>query len=85
MLHAFYLSVNHPQTGEAVTRWLAPPEDFCSLLKGLHQECFRVGVVGMPGCGKSALLDRLRERGLPCFSADESVAALYDAAGDARP
>ena len=35
MLHAFYLSVPHPATGEPVTRWLAPPEDFRALLAGL--------------------------------------------------
>lgn len=82
MLHAFYLSVNHPETGERVTRWLPPPEDFRSLLAGLTRQCLRVGIVGMPGCGKSALLGMLRNMGLPCFSADESVARLYGVGGD---
>ena len=82
MLHAFYLSVSHPVSGEEITRWLAPPRDFRLLLEGLTRECLRVGVVGMPGCGKSALLGLLREMGLPCFSADESVARLYGPDGD---
>lgn len=82
MLHAFYLSVFHPETGEPVTRWLEPPEDFQRLLSGLTRECLRVGIVGMPGCGKSSLLAMLRDMGLPCFSADEAVAALYGPGGD---
>ncbi|WP_316901595.1 dephospho-CoA kinase [Pseudodesulfovibrio indicus] len=82
MLHAFYLSVFHPETGEPVTRWLAPPEDFCTLLAGLPRECLRVGVVGMPGGGKSALMRFLSAMGRPCFSADECVAELYGPGGD---
>jgi 23S rRNA pseudouridine1911/1915/1917 synthase len=82
MLHAFYLSVTHPDTGEPVTRWLEPPEDFRRLLAGLTRECLRVGIVGMPGSGKSALLGMLRDMGLPCFSADETVAGLYGPGGD---
>jgi 23S rRNA pseudouridine1911/1915/1917 synthase len=82
MLHAFYLSVPHPATSEPVTRWLAPPKDFRALLAGLTRECLRVGIVGMPGGGKSALLKTLRDMGRPCFSADESVARLYAPGGD---
>lgn len=82
MLHAFYLSINHPKSGEKVTVWRQPPEDFRHLLAALSQECFRVGIVGMPGSGKSALLNFLREAGLAGFSADESVAELYGAGGD---
>jgi 23S rRNA pseudouridine1911/1915/1917 synthase len=82
MLHAFYLSVPHPATGEPVTRWLAPPEDFRALMAGLARECLRVGIVGMPGGGKSALLKTLRGMGRPCFSADECVAGLYGPGGD---
>ncbi|AMK13024.1 dephospho-CoA kinase [Pseudodesulfovibrio indicus] len=82
MLHAFYLSVFHPETGEPVTRWLPPPEDFCALLAGLPRECLRVGVVGMPGGGKSALMRFLGAMGRPCFSADECVAELYNPGGD---
>jgi len=82
MLHAFYLSVAHPVSGEPVTRWLEPPEDFRRLLAGLTRECLRVGIVGMPGSGKSALLGMLRDMGLPCFSADGVVAGLYGPDGD---
>ncbi len=82
MLHAFFLSFRHPASGETVTLWREPPEDFRTLLAALPRECLRVGIVGMPGCGKSALLTFLREAGKPCFSADECVAALYAPDGD---
>lgn len=82
MLHAFYLSFNHPENGENITLWRQPPKDFLTLLAGLNRECLRVGIVGMPGSGKSTVLRHLREEGLPCFSADECVAELYASDGD---
>lgn len=82
MLHAFYLSFIHPHTGEHVSLWRQPPEDFTKLLAGLTRECLRVGIVGMPGSGKSTVVQYLRKAGLPTFSADESVAALYGPDGD---
>jgi 23S rRNA pseudouridine1911/1915/1917 synthase len=82
MLHAFYLSFAHPESGEQVTLWRKPPEDFRKLLGGLTSECLRVGIVGMPGCGKSSLLGFLRDAGLPTFSADDSVTSLYGPDGD---
>ncbi|WP_419787403.1 dephospho-CoA kinase [Pseudodesulfovibrio sp.] len=82
MLHAFHLSFIHPANGERITLWREPPEDFRTLLAGLSRECFRVGIVGMPGGGKSALRTVLEREGLPCFSADDCVAALYAPGGD---
>lgn len=82
MLHAFYLSFTHPESGETVTLWRTPPRDFRFLLAGLPRECLRVGIVGMPGSGKSSLLGSLRQAGFPCFSADEAVAELYAPGGD---
>ncbi|MDC0335688.1 dephospho-CoA kinase [Pseudodesulfovibrio sp.] len=82
MLHAFYLSFTHPDSGESMTFWREPPADFLELLGGLTRECLRVGIVGMPGCGKSSVVKALRGAGLPAFSADESVAELYAPGGD---
>jgi len=82
MLHAFNLSFVHPADGSRVTLWREPPDDFRALLAGLSRECFRVGIVGMPGCGKSALRGMLERAGLPCFSADGCVADLYAPGGD---
>ncbi|MBI9078653.1 MAG: dephospho-CoA kinase [Pseudodesulfovibrio sp.] len=82
MLHAFYLSFTHPDSEERITLWRKPPEDFCTLLAALPRECLRVGIVGMPVCGKSSVLGFLREKGLPTFSADDSVAVLYGPDGD---
>jgi 23S rRNA pseudouridine1911/1915/1917 synthase len=82
MLHAFHLAFRHPETDEPVMLWRRPPEDFCALLAGLRRECVRVGIVGMPGGGKSSLLGFLRRAGHPCFSADDAVAELYRPGGD---
>jgi 23S rRNA pseudouridine1911/1915/1917 synthase len=82
MLHAFHLSFFHPATGERVTLWRNPPEDFRALLAALPRECLRVGIVGMPGSGKSSLLAALGRAGHPCFSADDAVAELYKPGGD---
>ena len=71
-------------TGEPVfTCWLAPARGLSDIVVQLASRVSTgVGIVGMPGCGKSALLGFLRDMGLPCFSADESVAELYGPDGD---
>lgn len=83
MLHAWHLSLTHPKTGELMDWKQAPPEDFQRLLLHLGQQVQRIGVVGMPGCGKSALNACLEHCGCPVFSADAEVAAQYEAGGDA--
>lgn len=82
MLHAFRLDVNHPVTGERLCFRADPPQDFLDLLGAAGHRCLRVGVVGLPACGKSALLEDLRALGEPCFSADAVVAGLYAPGGD---
>ena len=82
MLHAFSLGFAHPETSKPMHFWRKPHEDFRTLMAALPRECLRVGVVGMPGSGKSSLLRHLREGGAPCFSADEVVAELYAPGGD---
>ena len=42
----------------------------------------RVGIIGMPGCGKSAVLADLARRGHPTWSADACVAELYQPGHD---
>jgi len=82
MLHAFFLHFRHPDSGEPMTFVQAPPEDFMALLTELGRTDLRVGIVGLPGSGKSAVLGILRDMGLPIFSADACVARLYAAGGD---
>lgn len=83
MLHAFSLSFNHPESGEELSFTQTPPKDFTDLLEELNRSVQRVGLIGMPCSGKSAVLDVLTEKGIPVFSADESVARSYlkDGAG----
>ncbi len=82
MLHAFWLRFFHPDSGEQMRFTCEPPKDFTRVLRGLNRTCLRVGLVGMPGCGKSTTLAALRSMHIPVFSADECVAALYEPGQD---
>lgn len=77
MLHAWKLEFSHPAASSRKSFCVAPPEDFRNLANTLARQTLRVGIVGMPGCGKSALCARLREQGYPVFSADACVESLY--------
>ncbi|WP_043793499.1 dephospho-CoA kinase [Solidesulfovibrio fructosivorans] len=77
MLHAWKLSFTHPGTGETCAYRCPPPPDFWRLVLLLGRRCQRVGLVGMPGCGKSALLRVFEAAGYPVFSADAAVGRLY--------
>ncbi|MDR2488249.1 MAG: dephospho-CoA kinase [Desulfovibrio sp.] len=61
-----------------------PPEDFGAALRFLSRECLRVAVTGLPGCGKSSLLEAWRRMGVAVFSADAEVRRLYERGGDGR-
>ncbi|KAB1443285.1 dephospho-CoA kinase [Pseudodesulfovibrio senegalensis] len=82
MLHAFWLRIAHPESGETMRFLCEPPEDFMGVLRGLGRICLRVGLVGMPGCGKSTVLGVLRSMSIAVFSADECVAELYEPGHD---
>jgi 23S rRNA pseudouridine1911/1915/1917 synthase len=82
MLHAWRLGFEHPATGEKLRFGARPPEDFMEFIAGLAREPLVVGVVGMPGSGKSALVGFWSEAGMPVFSADACVAGLYEAGAD---
>ncbi|BBD08319.1 dephospho-CoA kinase [Desulfovibrio ferrophilus] len=82
MLHAWRLGFTHPHSGERLEFVLPPAEDFQRLALSLGQSVQRVGVVGMPGCGKSTVAALLAEAGAPLFSADQCVAELYEEEAD---
>ncbi|MBU1229679.1 MAG: dephospho-CoA kinase [Proteobacteria bacterium] len=84
MLHAFRLVLRHPESGESLDFRSDPPEDFLALVRALAADCQRVVLTGMPGCGKSALLDALAStpEAPPTFSADACVAELYAPGSD---
>ncbi|WP_415718198.1 dephospho-CoA kinase [Maridesulfovibrio sp.] len=81
MLHAYSLSFTHPESGEELSFTQEPPEDFINMLKALNKSVQRVGLIGMPCGGKSAVLKVLAAKGVPTFSADESVARSYEKEG----
>ena len=84
MLHAFRLVLRHPRSGETLDLRCDPPEDFQTLLSALAADCQRVVITGLPGCGKSALLNALARapEAPPTFSADACVAGLYAPGSD---
>ncbi|WP_027180530.1 dephospho-CoA kinase [Maridesulfovibrio bastinii] len=82
MLHAFDISFTHPETEEPMHFTSAPPEDFIKVLEALNTRTLRIGLIGMPGSGKSTVLGIFKNMGVPVFSADESVAKSYQEDGD---
>lgn len=83
MLHAWRLAFRHPVSGEPLTFTVPPPPDFAGACLGTARRMQRIMVTGNPGSGKSALTGALAALGLPTFSADTDVAALYARGGEA--
>ncbi len=97
MLHAAQIAFEHPfpevipdklpenmeRLGDSLRCTLPPPKDFFKTLVELTIPHLRVVITGLPGCGKSALLQMLAATGLPVSSADEVVKKLYEPEGDA--
>ena len=77
MLHAFQLAFVHPYTGKKLSFVSPPPEDFRTCAFASAHTLQKVVITGNPGSGKSTVSNFFRSRGVPCFSADEEVAALY--------
>lgn len=82
MLHAWRLGLPHPETREMMRFQIAPPKDFQRVMLVCSRQMQRVGLTGLPGCGKSILLDALAESGLPVWSADVAVRELYRSGQD---
>lgn len=77
LLHAWKLEFTHPVSGEEMRFICPPPADFPHAMLALERGTRRVILTGMPGCGKSAVLERLARRGIPIWNADKSVAEQY--------
>jgi len=82
MLHAWKLSFTHPETGREMSFTCPPPRDFWRIPLHLDRTTQRLGIVGLPGSGKSVVLDALKARGWPGWSADRCVAELYARGAD---
>lgn len=88
LLHAWKLDLPHPLRDDAQGRALElsfccpPPEDFFQAALALASRPVRLTLTGNPGCGKSSVLKALARRGIPVWSADEAVAALYAPGAD---
>ena len=83
MLHAWKLSLDHPDGGERLSFCAPVPTDMARLPLLLSRRCMRLVVTGLPGSGKSALTRLLAEAGAPVFSADAAVTGLYLPGADA--
>ena len=81
MLHAWRLTLPHPVSGEDLSFTCAPPPDFLETAVALDRRTGHVVITGLPGCGKSALLRLWEAEGVPTWSADAVVAALYQPGG----
>ncbi|SDB11848.1 23S rRNA pseudouridine1911/1915/1917 synthase [Desulfonatronum thiosulfatophilum] len=77
MLHAWKLGFAHPQTHEPLRFQLPPPKAMTRIMLVGSRTTQRVGLTGMPGCGKSLLLENLAAIGIPVWSADMAIAELY--------
>ncbi|WP_346665699.1 dephospho-CoA kinase [uncultured Mailhella sp.] len=82
LLHAWKLEFAHPVSGEPMSFTCPPPEDFPRAMLALERCMRRVILTGMPGCGKSAVLERMEARRIPVWSADKAVAAQYQPGAD---
>lgn len=82
MLHAWKLAFTHPETSRELAFECPPPRDFWRIPLSLSRTLHKVGIVGLPGSGKSAVLAALRDRGWPTWSADACVARLYEPDAD---
>lgn len=77
MLHAWRLSLSHPRTREPLQFELPPPKDFLQVMLFCLRQVQRVGLTGLPGCGKSVLAAALARTGLSTWNADQAVRELY--------
>lgn len=83
MLHAWKLEFRHPVSGRDMRFCCPPPEDVADCMIALSRRMVRVALTGVAGCGKSSLLRALGGEGVPTWSADAAVAALYAPGADA--
>ena len=82
MLHAWKLSLAHPRTEQPLSFRLPPPKDMMRVILVGSRTLQRVGLTGMPGCGKSLFLSDLAALGIPTWSADQAIAELYQPGRD---
>ena len=82
LLHAWKLEFQHPVSGRTMNFVCPPPGDFPRAMLALERGMRRVILTGMPGCGKSAVLERMREHAIPVWSADKAVAEQYRPGAD---
>lgn len=82
LLHAWKIAFSHPQSEEDMSFCCPPPDDFYAGAAYLARRVLRAVLTGNPGCGKSSVLRRLKEAGIPVWSADAAVAELYAPGAD---
>lgn len=83
MLHSGMLAFPHPYTQAPLCLTSPPPEDMLAAALALCRGMQQVIVTGGAGTGKSAVLDVLKQHGLPIWRADEAVALQYQPGAEA--
>ncbi|MCR4667609.1 MAG: dephospho-CoA kinase [Desulfovibrio sp.] len=81
MLHAWDIAFEHPGNHTHKHFRVPPPDDFMRTLLLHATPMLRIVITGNPASGKSSVLNALKRKGIPVFSADKSVHGLYSAHG----
>ncbi len=77
MLHAWKINFSHPQHNNALSFCIPPPHDMLECALNLSVSLQKIIIVGLPGSGKSTILQIFNEKNIPTFSADATVKKLY--------
>lgn len=77
MLHAWRISLRHPENGDELEFMAPPPQDFYDTALAHALQPRAIVITGSQGCGKSTFSGELRKLGIPVASADDLVAKMY--------
>ena len=82
LLHAHRICFTHPGSGERITIFSRMPRDMRRAVLLAGRRVQKVCLTGLPGCGKSRVLEEFGRLGAPVWSADDIVRGLYAVGGE---